>query len=103
MSAEGHELFCADYSSIESRVLFWLAGDSKGLGVYASGKDLYCVTAEAIFGHPVNKDDHPFERSIGKVAVLSLGYQGGPKAFKGMCEAMGVDIGDLDRTLGQGV
>jgi DNA polymerase bacteriophage-type len=92
MAPKGKKFYCADYSAIESRVLFWLAGEQKGLDVYRGGQDLYCVTASSIFGHPVNKKDHPNERSVGKVAVLSLGYQGGPKALQGMCDSMKVDL-----------
>lgn len=88
----GREFYCADYSAIESRVLFWLADEQTGLDVYRGGDDLYCVTASGIFGFPVNKKEHPNERAIGKVAVLSLGYQGGPKALQGMCDSMGVDL-----------
>jgi len=83
---------CADFSSIESRVLFWLADCQKGLDVYRKGDDLYCVTAEGIFGKPVNKKDNPFERSIGKIAVLACGYQGATKAFKGMCDGYGLAV-----------
>jgi DNA polymerase len=93
---EGHEFYCADYSAIESRVLFWLADEQKGLDVYREGLDLYCVTASNIFGYPINKREHSHERSIGKVAVLSCGYGGGKIAFQGMCDSMGVDLDGRD-------
>jgi DNA polymerase bacteriophage-type len=96
VAPKGSEFYCADFSSIESRVLFWLADDFRGLKVYKTGHDLYCVTAGAIFGYPVSKKDHPQERSIGKVAVLSCGYGGGVKAFTGMCEQLGVDLQGRD-------
>ena len=92
------DFMCADFSSIESRVLFWLADCQKGLDVYRGGKDLYCVTAEGIFGHPVNKKDHPFERSIGKIAVLACGFQGATKAFKGMCDGYRLDTTEEQQT-----
>jgi DNA polymerase len=88
------EFYCFDYSAIESRVLFWLADEQKGLDVYRNGDDLYCVTASGIFGREITKADK--ERQIGKVAVLSLGYGGGVKAFQGMCEQMGVDLRGVD-------
>lgn len=96
MAPYGFEFYCSDFSSIESRVLFWLAGDDKGLQVYKDGDDLYCVTASGIFGRPVTKKDDPDARMIGKIAVLSLGYGGGVKAFTGMCEAFGVDLKGQD-------
>lgn len=95
VAPELKEFYCADYSAIESRVLFWLADEQKGLDVYRNGDDLYCVTASSIFGRPVTKADK-YERSVGKVAVLSLGYQGGVKAFTGMCDALGVDLKGVD-------
>jgi len=93
---DGHEFICADFSSIEARVLFWLAGCPKGLEVFTGGLDLYCVTAEGIYGKPINKKDHPEERMIGKIASLSLGYQGAAGAFQGMCDAYKVDSSNLD-------
>ena len=92
MAPKGSEFYCADYSAIESRVLFWLAGEEKGLDVYRGGADLYCVTAGGIFGYPCAKKTHPNERAVGKVAVLSLGYGGGVQALQGMCDMLGVDL-----------
>jgi len=93
---DGREFICADYASIEARVLFWLAKCQKGLRVFTEGLDLYCVTAEGIYEKPINKKDHPEERMIGKIASLSLGYQGAAGAFQGMCDAYGVDSSRLD-------
>lgn len=96
---DSKEFYCADYSAIESRVLFWLAKDVTGLKVYQDGNDLYCATATGIFGYEVTKEQHPHERSIGKAAVLSCGYGGGYRALLGMCESLKVDLGDRDPKL----
>ncbi len=77
----GRDLFVADYAGIEARVLLWLAEDLDALGVFYRGEDIYCVMAEAIYGYPCNKTDHPTERGIGKIAVLGLGYQMGWSKF----------------------
>lgn len=82
VASPGHELFVADYSSIEACVLQWLAGDQEAMQFFRDGLDIYCVMAESIYGYPCNKNDHPQERAIGKVAVLGLGYQMGWKKFK---------------------
>lgn len=95
IAPEGKEFYCADFSAIESRVLFWLADEQKGLDVYRKGDDLYCVTASGIYGRPITKKDKE-ERQIGKIAVLSLGYGGGPKAFQGMCDSFGIDTTSVD-------
>jgi len=85
------KLIVADYSSIEARVLPWLAGQDDILKVFESGQDVYKHTANKIYKcgtDNVNKE----QRFIGKVATLALGYQGGAKAFAGMAANYGVDI-----------
>ena len=47
--ADGKEFICADYSSIEGRVLAWLAGEESALNVYRAGHDPYKVAASAIY------------------------------------------------------
>jgi hypothetical protein len=43
----------------------------------ASGKDLYCITAEQVLGLANVQEKSP-ERQLGKVFELGLGYQMGP-------------------------
>ena len=71
---DGRELVVADYSAIEARCLLWEAGDEDALDVFRSGGDIYCHMAAGIYGHPVNKEDHPEERQLGKQGILGLGY-----------------------------
>lgn len=65
----GFELFCGDFSSIEARVLLWLAGDSKGLKEYEEGVDTYKSMASVIYGVPYDEvtDD---QRFLGKSVIL---------------------------------
>ena len=89
----GKEFICADYSSIEGRVLAWLAGEESALAVYREGRDPYRVAASAIYHVPydeLQKGDP--RRQIGKVAELALGYQGGVGAFNMMALAYGVSL-----------
>jgi len=62
-----------DYSSIEARVIAWLAGEEWALGAFAAGRDIYVETAERMGG---------LTRQQGKVAVLALGFQGGVNSMR---------------------
>lgn len=75
--AEGHDFVCADYSSIEGRVLAWLAGEESALDVYRSGRDPYKVAAAAIY-HTSYDDVTKAQRQRGKVAELACIAEGEP-------------------------
>lgn len=51
----GCKFIVADYSSIEARVLAFLAHESHTIESFARGEDIYCATASAMFGVPVVK------------------------------------------------
>lgn len=78
--------FCvADFSSIEARVLSWLAGERWRMEVFAGNGDIYCASASAMFGVPVEKHGRNAElRQKGKIAELALGYSGSIGALKSM-------------------
>ena len=62
----------ADFSSIEARVVAWLAGETWKLDAFRQGKDLYCETASRMFGVPVVKHGENGElRAKGKIAELA--------------------------------
>ena len=83
--SKGHRFIVADYSAIEARVLAWLAGEETTLTAFANGEDLYCATASAMFGVPVEKHGANSElRQKGKIAVLACGYNGSVGALKAM-------------------
>ncbi|EFU80550.1 DNA polymerase [Mobiluncus curtisii] len=80
-----HRFIVADYSAIEARVLAWLAGEETTLAAFKNGEDLYCATASAMFGVPVEKHGVNSElRQKGKIAVLACGYNGSVGALKAM-------------------
>lgn len=84
----GKHLLVADWSSIEARVLGWIADEPEYMKAYREKLDLYKVTASFIFGVPykdVNKD----QRFIGKESVLGLGYQMGAETFYENCRKKG--------------
>lgn len=78
-----------DYSSIEARVVCWLAGQEDALEEYRQGVDRYKVMASVIYGVPVEQvNKHP-QRFVGKQAILLCGFQGGPPKFRATCKKMG--------------
>lgn len=89
--APGHDFVCADFSSIEGRVLAWLAGEETALDVYRHGRDPYKVAASAIYGVAYEDVQKP-QRQVGKTAELALGYQGAVAAFSRMGENYGVSL-----------
>ena len=87
-AAPGHVLIRADFSSIESRVLAWVAGEDWKLDAYRRfdathdpRDEPYCETACRIFRVPSGSytKDSP-ERNVGKTCDLAFGYQGGLNA-----------------------
>ncbi len=77
---EGYQLVVIDSSTIEVRVLAWLAQEAWLLDAFRQGADPYLIFGSEVYGYPINKKDHPLERFISKSCVLGLGYQmGGPK------------------------
>lgn len=81
----GHTFFVADFSSIEARVIAWLAGEDWRQRVFADGKDIYCASASQMFGVPVEKHGiNGHLRQKGKIAELALGYGGSVGALKAM-------------------
>ena len=78
----GKQLYVADFSSIEPRVLFWLADDQQALDIFRSGKCIYMDFASSLYGYPVtDKKKQDTERQFGKVGILALGYGQGKAKF----------------------
>lgn len=61
-----------DYSSIEPRVLAWLAGEQWMIDAFNNKEDIYVATAAKLGG-----PERGFDRQHGKVMTLSCGYKGG--------------------------
>jgi DNA polymerase bacteriophage-type len=89
-AAPGHMLIGADFGSIESRVLAWIAGEEWKLDAYRrfdatrdARDEPYCATACRIFAKPIGTytKDSP-ERSVGKICDLAFGYAGGLGAWR---------------------
>lgn len=79
---EGQLMYVADLSNIEARMLAWLAGEDDLLEQFRNGDDIYSNFATKIYERPINKNDDPVERFVGKTAVLGLGYGMGVNKFQ---------------------
>lgn len=81
--SEGCELFVADFAKIEVAVLWWLAGNEKGLEILRSGKDPYKYMAAANTGKKYEEIlDEGDERQLGKAQVLGSGFGMGAVKFQ---------------------
>lgn len=82
---KGLKFVVSDFSAIEARVLSWLAGEEWRTEVFVNNGDIYCASASAMFGVPVEKHgQNPHLRQKGKIAELALGYGGSVGALKSM-------------------
>lgn len=80
IAPEGYTFEVSDFSSVEARVLGWMAGDPIYQKAFAEDLDLYVVTASMIYGLPMDQIDDD-QRWLGKTCVLGLGYAMGLKKF----------------------
>ena len=79
---ETDNFLVADESSIEARIIAWLAKEKWRMDAFSAGKDIYCESASQMFHVPVRKNGVNAElRPKGKVAELALGFQGGVGAL----------------------
>lgn len=76
----GYRLIVSDYSSIENRVLHWLAMDTDTLADFETGLDQYKVMAAARYKVPYDQVIKP-QRQMGKVIILGAGYGMGWETF----------------------
>lgn len=69
---EGASFLCADFSSIEARVLAWLANEKRILDVFRGDGKVYEAAAASIYRIPVEQVTDA-QRQIGKVACIAEG------------------------------
>ena len=85
VARDGHKFVESDFSAIEARVLSWLAGERWRTEVFINNGDIYCASASAMFGVPVEKHGQNAQlRQKGKIAELALGYGESVGALKSM-------------------
>jgi DNA polymerase len=88
---KGKKLVVGDWASVESRMTAWLSGDETKLNLFRKGEDVYCHEASNIFNRLITPEDK-YERSVGKVTDLALGFLGGVGALLSMATQYGVYI-----------
>ncbi|CQR25022.1 prophage LambdaSa04, DNA polymerase [Streptococcus varani] len=82
---QGKKFIVCDFSAIEARVLFHLAGEKWRSKVFEQGKDIYCMSASQMFGVTVEKHGvNSHLRQKGKLTELGCGYGGSVGALKAM-------------------
>ena len=82
---EKMKFYVADFSSIEARVIAWLAGETWREELFKKGGDIYCMSASQMFGVPVVKHGINGDlRQKGKIAELACGYGGSVGALTAM-------------------
>lgn len=82
---EGYKFAVADFSAIEARVIAHLAKEKWRMKVFADNEDIYCASASAMFGVPVEKHGvNSHLRQKGKIGELALGYGGSIGALTSM-------------------
>ena len=95
----GRDLLFADFSSIEARIVAWMANAVDKLKIFSTHGLVYEYTASKIWNHPLDLDslkrfkkEHPDLRFLGKIAELAFGYQGGQAAGVKMAKDFGADL-----------
>jgi len=101
---KGRTLIWSDWSSIEARVLPWLADSRKaravldvfsGVDADPSLPDVYQLEAANIFTKQATEIDKA-ERQTGKVATLSLGFGGAVGALMAMAAGYGISLTEAE-------
>lgn len=100
IASDDNKLIDSDFSSIEARVVAWLAKEEWVLEVFKTHGKIYEATAAQMFGVPIEriKKGNPEYalRQRGKVATLALSYGGGANALIAMGALdMGIPEDDL--------
>lgn len=85
----GFKFVVADLSQIELRGNCLASGQLDILDDLRHGRDVYLNFAKEIYGNTtLDKHNNPQERTVGKIAELSLGYYSGAATYKAMLRAM---------------
>lgn len=85
VARKGYTFIVSDFSSIEARVLAYMAREKWRIDSFARNDDIYAQSAQRMFSKPVVKGGINSDlRQKGKIAELALGYGGGEGALRAM-------------------
>ena len=90
---KGRKFIVCDFAAIEARVLAWLAGQESTLHAFRTHGKVYEAEAAKIYNIDDIENVTKEQRSVGKTAILALGYQGGLGAFRQLEITLGKDLG----------
>lgn len=88
---EGKEIAISDLSSIESRILGWIAGCNRINNVFRDGLDTYMDFAKEIYSIAYDEVDKE-QRYFAKPPVLGCGFGLGAVGLKAYADDFGVDM-----------
>lgn len=93
---EGKVLVAGDLAQVEAKNLLSMAGQHDKAEMLHSGQDAYAEMASLIYRKPINKNDQPLERQVGKNCVMGNGYGLGPVGFRArFCPKDSIDLAML--------
>lgn len=92
----------ADSSAVEARTLSYITNCRSQLAIFASGGDIYCDMAGAIYNedplfikaqHKAGNADYTYKRQMGKFVILGSGYSMGGAGFQAQIAAQaGIEL-----------
>lgn len=99
IASPGREILAIDYSGIESRLTAWVFNEVWKLKAFRAqddktGPDTYKLAYARLFQEDV-ADVKDWQRQIGKVLELSMGFEGGVMAFVTMASTYNMDLIEL--------
>ena len=80
ISSPKNEMFVEDFSAIECRILFWLAGHKEGLKIFAQDRDPYVEMAAKLYNKSLLEITNE-QRQVGKATILGCGFGMGNRKF----------------------
>lgn len=91
--SEGMDFYGGDYSGVELRMAFWLAGDEDALKAVREGRDPYVEFARGLFNTKLVSEQ---QRHLGKTCMLAGIYGIGKEHLRNRLAQGGVDISEND-------
>ena len=88
---EGKMLCVADWSGIETHLLFWMVDDKRVLELLRNREDLYKHMSAALYGIKVS-EVNKLQRQLGKVTILGCGYNMGANRFQFTAKGYGIEL-----------